>query len=68
VSRTTNQGNDKASINDEASVEDEALTDLEDAQVQASLRTGISRQKENLRQSMLEDTFLANLVRFPRLL
>jgi hypothetical protein len=49
-------------------VEDEALIDLEDAQVQASLRTGISRQKENLRQSMLEDTFLANLVRFPRLL
>jgi hypothetical protein len=27
VSRTTNQGNDKASFNDEASVEDDALTD-----------------------------------------
>jgi hypothetical protein len=31
----------RAPFNDEASVEDEALTNLEDAEVQASLRTGI---------------------------
>jgi hypothetical protein len=40
-----------ASFNDEASVKDEVLTDRENAEMQDSLRTGISRHGERIARS-----------------